>query len=325
MTWQPTAAIDTLTRRAAMLAATRHFFATRGVMEVETPTLNSSAVTDPHIDSIPVALAVSPRERKFLHSSPEYCMKRLLAAGSGDIYQICKVYRDGEAGRRHQPEFTMLEWYRRDLDLDAMVAETAALLTALAEAAGGGAPGLQQHRYRDLFREATGLDPLLSEVGMLIDYARTHPAINATASLQDELQADRSAWLDLIMSHAVVPKMPQNCLVAVTHYPACQAALARLDPDDPVVAERFEVFHHGLELANGYRELLDAAEQRARFERDRERRGALGLPDVLPDEQLLAALEHGLPDCCGVAVGFDRVVMSFLNLQRIDAAVSFTV
>ncbi|MDJ0929136.1 MAG: EF-P lysine aminoacylase EpmA [Gammaproteobacteria bacterium] len=323
MTWHPSAALDTLARRAGMLAETRRFFASGGVMEVETPTLRPRTVTEPHIQSIAVRIAALPAAPVFLQSSPEYCMKRLLAAGSGDIYQVCKVYRDGEVGHRHQPEFTMIEWYRHALGLDAMIAETAALLAALARAAGTAPPALEQYRYRELFRSATGLDPLQSELEALIDYAVRHPAMGATASLRDELGGDRSNWLDLIMSHAVLPEMPGGCLVAVTHYPACQAALARLDPGDPAVAERFEIFRNGLELANGYRELTDAAEQRARFERDRARRAAMGLPDVLPDEQLLAALEHGLPDCCGVAVGFDRVVMSFLNLDRIDAAVSF--
>ena len=308
-----------------MLAAAREFFARRSVQEVETPVLTARTVTEPHIASVRAVLSGTSNQNYYLQTSPEYFMKRLLADGSPDIFQICRVFRDGEAGRVHQPEFTMIEWYRRALDLDGMIAETLALLDVIAGAAGIDTPRHRRYRYPDLFFDATGLDAAAAPPDRLRERAAHDPAIAADRQLMTAIGNDRASLLDLLFSHLVVPRLPPRDLVAVTHYPACQAALARLDPSDHTVAERFELFRNGVELANGYHELRDAGEQRTRFERDRQRRQELGLPDVCIDQQLLDALSAGLPDCCGVAVGFDRVVMSYCGLASIQESVSFAV
>ena len=328
MTWRPTASLATLRLRARLLAATRDFFAARGLLEVETPALAPTAVTDPHLASIEAVLASG--RRLHLHTSPEFHMKRLLAAGAPDVWQLCKVYRDGEAGRRHQPEFTLLEWYRHGLDLAGMATETCELLLHLARAAeaAGAAPVLTgrppvQTTYRVAFEDAVGLDPLVAPLPELRARAATLLGPALDADLCAGLGEERSLWLDLLMSHAVSTSLATEPLVVVAGYPADQAALARLDPADPRVAERFEVFCRGVEVANGYRELTDAAEQARRFSADREVRRRLGRPDVEPDPALLAALRHGLPECAGVAVGFDRVVMLLLGLPDLGSAVSF--
>jgi len=308
--------------RAAALAAARGFFAARNILEVDTPALGEYGVTDPHIQSIPVKLHSAPDQTAFLQTSPESAMKRLLAAGWPDVYQLCKVFRDGERGRLHQPEFTLIEWYRRGLSLDEMVDETCALIATLLAAAGSpaAAPSITRHRYQDVFRRATGLDPLGADTFELRDRAREWaPGLGDAARTDD----DRLLWLDLLMSHAVQPSLAADALSVVHHYPAAQGALARLDPEDPRWVERFEVFYGGLELANGYRELTDATEQRERFAADRRRRAAAGLPDMQPDLHLITALEHGLPDCSGVAVGVERVLMCALGVDTIDEVVGF--
>jgi len=321
--WRPTAKPGVLATRAKMLAAARAFFAARGVMEVETPVIADAGVTDPNIESVRCSLAGSPRVPMYLRSSPEYCMKRLLAAGSPDIYEISRVFRDSELGSRHQPEFTMAEWYRRDLSLAGMVRETCDFIGALGAAAGVATENVSQWRYRELFLAATGLDPLLASAQDLRACADERLAGQLDTGLVTALGEDIAGWLDLLMSHLVIPGLPDPGLLVITHFPACQAALARLNPDEPDEAERFEVFRGGLELANGYRELRDADEQRRRFAADQRRRAAAGQPAMEPDRALLAALAAGLPDCCGVAVGFDRVVMSYLQLDELSQATAF--
>jgi lysyl-tRNA synthetase class 2 len=316
--WRPAATLAVLAARAAMLAAARSFFAARNVQEADVPALVPHGVTDPQIASLRVSTAARPGAPLYLHSSPELALKRLLAAGSPDLYFLGKVYRDGERGRHHQPEFTLIEWYRRGMDLGAIIAETNELLCTLASVAGNPPALCEQWRFRDAFAEATGLDPLTASLTGLRDCAGDH-----LGELPGGLGEDRNAWLDLLMSHVVIPALPREGLTVVTHYPAAQAALARLDPTDATVAERFEVFWRGLELANGYRELTDVAEQGRRFATDREARRAADRPDVEPDPAFLAALGAGLPDCCGVALGFDRVVMLSLGLAHIEQAVSF--
>ncbi len=308
----------TLGTRAHLLAAARDFLAARGVMEVDVPALIVDTVTDPHIEALRVCSSAMPGDGQFLHTSPEFAMKRLLAAGSPDIYFLGKVYRDGERGRRHQPEFTMLEWYRRGFDLAAMIDETCELVCTLAAAAGTKTGTGRHLTYQAAFLAATGLDPLAAETTALREAARRHIGQPVPA-----LGEERSAWLDLLMSHVVIPALPRGELTVISQFPAAQAALARLAPRDPRVAERFEVYWAGLELANGYRELTEAEEQRRRFEADRRLRQAAGRPDVRPDPALLAALGSGLPDCCGVALGFDRLLMVVLGLDDICQAVSF--
>lgn len=315
--WQPGADWSVLALRARMLAEAREWFAAHAVTEVETPVLTPRGVTDPNIDSVRAELAATPGRRWFLHTSPEYAMKRLLAAGAPDIYQICHVFRDGEHGRCHQPEFTLMEWYRHGQDLDAAVADTLSLLQALL-APSQGRRATVVRRHRDAFLEATGVDPLTADDAAVI-------AAAAAAGGGDAV-ADRDAALDFLMGTRVAPALAApGTLAALTHYPAAQAALAALDPADPRLALRFEVFLDGRELANGFVELTDAGEQRQRFAADRAVRRERGRPDMLPDEALLAALAHGLPATAGVAVGFDRVVMAAAGCEDIRRVQSFPV
>jgi lysyl-tRNA synthetase class 2 len=323
--WRPTASLQILRRRGQLLRETRNFFARLDILEVETPVLTMAGTTDPNISNISCRLTTHPDQNMYLHTSPEYAMKRLLAAGSPDIYQICKVFRDRELGSRHQPEFTMIEWYRKHITLDAMIDETCALIETLCDAGEprGDGPGPPlRYRYQTLFMKVTGLDPLLATREEL-QHCATRLTDQVTPVFTRQLGNERNAWLDFLMSHVVIPGLPEERLIVVHHYPAGQAALARLDPDNEQFAERFEIFYRGLELANGYRELSDPVEQRRRFDADRRRRAAAGSEDIPVDNALLAALERGLPDCCGVAVGFDRLVMTIEKLPNIAEAMSF--
>ncbi len=315
--WQPLANRQTLQQRATLLRAARDFFATRKVLEVETPVLNQHGVTDPHIRSLQLQ-----REPGWLRSSPEYHMKRLLAADDGDLYQIGIVFRAGEAGSRHQPEFTMAEWYRLNSSFDSMVQESCDFIRHLHAAIGPQLPAkFDRYAYRDVFRKYTGVDPCAASLEELQEIAMGVPVWHAL--LGEQLGSDRHGWLDFIASHTVYPRLPGGTLQVITDYPADQAMLARLRPDDPQSAERFEVFLDGLELANGFHELADAAEQRQRFVADNNRRAAAGLPVMDIDERLLAALQHGLPDCCGVAVGIDRLLMLAGDYRDLAATLSF--
>jgi lysyl-tRNA synthetase class 2 len=314
MTWQPTATLSTLRLRAELLAGVRAFFAARGVIEVETPLLSRSAVTDPAIEYLTTEAQSLHGGPLYLHSSPEYAMKRLLAAGSGDIFQICRVFRDAELGRWHQPEFTLLEWYRVGWDEAALMDEVESLLHGL----------LRSHRtlgssvrlsYAQGFRDTLGVDPrdaLDDIVGAL-----TARGIGVPEGL------DRRGTLDLALSAALAPTLKRDGITFIYDFPADQAALARIKPQTPPVAARFEAFFGSIELANGFAELADAQEQRSRFEAELEerRRTRRRLPPL--DEELLAALAHGLPDCAGVAVGFDRVVALAAGVSRISEAMSF--
>lgn len=315
--WRPTADWPVLALRARTLAAARHWFAERDITEVDTPALTPRGITDANIESVRAELAVAPHRRWFLHTSPEYAMKRLLAAGAPDIYQICHVFRDGEHGRRHQPEFTMIEWYRHGQDLDAVVTDTVSLLcTLLAPTRGELASVVRRHR--EVFREAAGIDPVADDEAAILTAA-------AAAGGGDAV-TDRDAALDFLMGTRVAPALAAaDTLTVLTHYPAAQAALAALDPVDPRLALRFEVFLDGRELANGFVELTDAEEQRARFEADRAARRSRGRADMLPDEELLAALAHGLPETAGVAVGFDRVMMAATGIDDIRRVQPFPV
>lgn len=330
MHWRPGATWATLRRRASLLAATRSFFGDRGLLEVETPALVRHAVTDPHLQNIRAEFGNG--QSLYLHTSPEFHMKRLLAAGGPDMWQLGKVFRDGEAGRRHEPEFTLLEWYRHGYTLQQMARETCDLLLALAKAAErAGAPATISTpapvwwTYADLFQSALGFDPLVAGERDLQDRAGTLLGANAIAGLRASLGDEPTLWLDLLMSHAVAGHLADTGIAVVTGYPAAQAALARRDTADPRLAERFEIFCRGVEVANGYRELTDAHEQEERFTTDRAFRARLGRPDVVPDPRLLEALRHGLPDCAGVAVGFDRVVMVLLGLATLQEGITFPV
>jgi elongation factor P--(R)-beta-lysine ligase len=317
--WRPTATRERLALRAGMLAATRAHFAARGVLEVETPALSTAAVTDLHLASLEVRTRTAPR---YLHTSPEYAMKRLLAAGSGDIWQLARVFRGEEVSARHNPEFTLLEWYRVGLTLDGLVDDIDTLLRALLDAplAGRGMALGPARRlsHRDALREHAGVDPHLADVGMLAAAARRH--------LGDIPQGlDRDALLDLLQGAVVAPRLGHGEVTYLVDWPASQAALARLRTDDAgvAVAARVEAYVDGLELCNGFEELTDPAEQRARFATDAERRQAAGLAVPPVDERFLAALAHGLPPCSGVAVGFDRVVMLAAGTRDIRDVLAF--
>ncbi len=268
---------------------------------METPLLCRAGVTDPAIEPLLVELGSVLGAPRFLQTSPEYAMKRLLAAGSGPIFQIGRAFRDGEAGPRHNPEFTLLEWYRPGFDHHALMAEVAGLVQHCL-----GARPWRRVSYRQVFLDSLGIDPHEAPVWHLEDCARDHLD-------PGDLSGDRDLWLDLLMSHLVAPGLAGEEMVFVHDYPESQAALARTaEVDGITVGQRFELFVDGMELANGFFELGDAAEQRRRFERDNQRREDAGLPRRPLDEALLQALEAGLPDCSGVALGIDRLLM----LQR---------
>jgi lysyl-tRNA synthetase class 2 len=307
--------VDVAQRRADMLARARHYFERQGVMPVDTPALTRSATSDPGIDSI----AVKSRTLGdcFLGTSPEHHMKRLLAAGYPDIYSICRVYRDSEAGSRHAPEFTMAEWYRRGFDLTAMVDDTVRFIATCLDDSAITAT-VARTTYSDAVKRHAGADPLTAGVEELAACAA------ADERLQRQIGEDRDAFLDLIMGSLVAPALPADRLTVISHYPASQASLARLCPDDARVADRFEVYYGPLELANGYVELTDAAEQRRRIDADLERRKRLGRACEPWDRDLLAALEAGLPDCAGVAVGMERVHMVLEGAGDIADVMTFT-
>lgn len=321
--WRPSATLAALRARAALLARTREFFAARGVLEVDTPVLVNAPVSDVHIGSAAVELAPAPhgaaREapRLYLHTSPEYAMKRLLAAGCGDIYQICHVVRADERGRLHNAEFTLIEWYRIGWRLEALMDEVEALTRALLGPAAA-VRGSERLSYREAFVRELGLDPFGAADGELRTCA-------ARLGLEARAAGDgsRDALLDFLMGCAVGPKLGRAALTFVHGYPASQAALARLDPQDPRSALRFELYCDGVELANGFQELQSAAEQRARFERDDAARRRAGQPAAPPDERLLAALAAGIPECAGVALGFDRTLMLALGASHIDEVLPF--
>ena len=325
--WRPTSSLRIVKKRAHTLHQVRRFFDARNILEVETPILTKAGSTDPHLSNVRARLATHPDVDFHLQTSPEFAMKRMLAAGSPDIYQICKAFRDTELGSVHQPEFTMLEWYRKGITLDEMADETCSLIIALCRSDGQEAnqsllEPRKVYRYQDLFQNVAGLDPLEANTDELVQCAREKTRL-ITPEFVRQLGDDRQAWLDFLMSHLIIPNMRDTGLVVIQNYPADQAALARLKPDDERFAERFEIFFRGLELANGYRELLDPAEQRRRFEEDGKQRSRAGKPDIPIDTALLAALEEGLPDCCGVAVGFDRLLMSLYDLSDITESISF--
>lgn len=315
--WRPTASIDALRLRAQVLATIREFFAARGVLEVETPLASRATVTDLHLHSLETAATVPGEGRVplYLQTSPEFAMKRLLAAGAGPIYQLCKAFRDAEAGRQHNPEFTILEWYRPGFDHHRLMDEMDGLLAAVL----GAAPA-ERLTYGEAFVRHAGLDPHRATDADLADRLR---ALDAAPTDLDGLTRDD--LLDLLRAAAVEPHLGRGRPTFVHDWPAPQAALARVRPGDPPLAERFELYVEGVELANGFHELADAAEQRHRFERDLEQRRARGLPTPPLDERLLAALAHGLPDCAGVALGVDRLVMLRAGADRLPDVLAFPV
>ena len=307
---------DDLKVRAATLHAIRAFFAERQVVEIDTPALSKAAATDPALTSLSADVA-SLGGRHYLHTSPEHAMKRLLAAGSGDIFQFARVYRDGELGRWHQPEFILLEWYRTGFDDHDLMDEIFDLLQVVLEPR---YPKLARLRisYQDAFDATFGVNPLK------LDRLAVQKLTRALADHKIDVPAkiDAEALLDLALATVVVDEWPRNTAVFLYDYPTAQAALARIKPAEPPVAARFEVFINGLELGNGFHELTDAVEQRRRFEADVAARRRAGLPDAPIDTDLLAALENGLPDCAGVAIGIDRLFALLIGADSLADAIN---
>ncbi|MCC4265491.1 elongation factor P--(R)-beta-lysine ligase [Oceanimonas baumannii] len=317
-TWSPSADLALLRRRAELLHIIRAFFAGRGVLEVDTPTMAAAGVTDLHLENFVTDFTgpgMAQGQALYLQTSPEFHMKRLLAAGSGPIYQICKSYRNEESGRLHNPEFTMLEWYRPGFDHHRLMDEMAELLQCVL-----GCDEPVRLSYAMAFEQVLGVCPLSASMAELQAAGQGLGA--------DELVAreeDRDTLLQLLFTFGVEPVIGQHAPCFVYDFPASQAALARISPADGRVAERFEVYFKGIELANGFHELTDAAEQRARFKQDNHLRRARGLAAKPVDEYLLAALQAGLPDCAGVALGIDRLIMLALGAERLDQVIAFPV
>lgn len=307
----PAATINTLKARAQVLAAIRAYFLQHNVTEVDVPALGRFSVTDVHLAALAVEVGDSTQ---YLQTSPEFYMKRLLAAGMGDIYSLGKAYRADESGSRHRPEFTMLEWYRCGFDDAALMADIAGLLQAV-----GVSQTIKQVAYGEVFERITGLNPhTAGEQGddSLAQYALQH--FDAAWP-----NTPKSTWLDLIFSQHIEPTFLKPTLVF--DFPACQCALAKIANNSAgqKVAKRFELYWQGLELANGYWELTCAQEQRARFEQDNTIRITQGLQPITPDPHFIAAMEHGLPECAGVALGIDRLLMCLLQEKDIAAVMPF--
>lgn len=297
--WRPRCTPAQLRARADLYAAIRRFFAARDVLEVDTPLLGATAACDPALASLSTCYTgpgAPGGHRLYLQTSPEFAMKRLLAAGSGAIYQLGKAFRDGEYGRYHNPEFTLLEWYRPTYDHHRLMEEVGEFLQEVV-----GVYNLNSISYKQLFQHYLHLDA----------HRATHQELAAQARElgHPDLQLTRAGWLDFFMTHHIEPHLPPHTATFVYDYPREHAALACLNHEDPPCAERFEVYWGGVEIANGFHELTDADEQRQRFQQNNTERAALGLPTIALDEKLLAALAHGLPRCAGVALGVDRLLM----------------
>lgn len=317
MNWQPTAGIDAVRSRAAMLRRIRRYFEANGMLEVDTPALSPYAVSDAQIESFEIPTSAVSQRPLFLHTSPEFCMKRLLCAGFPDIYSVCRVFRDGEAGKQHQPEFTMIEWYRRGFGLQAMIDDTVGMIQAALTSAIAADEAIQ-YDYRDRCLQAADVDPFSASIAELADATR------ADAQLRASIGDVRDDWLDLLLATRLAPGFNTDRLTVLRHYPASQAALARLCPNDPQVADRFEVFLGPLELANGYVELADAQEQSERMRRDNDERLRRNRHVRPHDTLLLSALSAGLPACAGVAVGFERLQMSHDRTDDIRDVIPFS-
>ena len=320
LNWQPTATVDTLRERARLIATVRAFFAARDIWEVETPVLGQGGSTDVHLVSLATLARTDKGQRKlWLQTSPEFHMKRLLAADSGPIFQLAKSFRDGEVGARHNIEFTMLEWYRPGFTLAQLIEETTALVAHVLPQSPG---PVVHYRYRELFHRHLEVDPFTTSLETL----RTLAAQRGNMSAQALAEEGRDTCLDLLMGMVIEPTLGQLELSVVVDYPASQAALARRhrDADGEWVASRFELYMNGIELANGYDELTDAEEQRQRFDADNAERRRLGLTEVEVDAHLLAALEQGLPASSGVALGLDRLIQLALGKARLEEVLAFS-
>lgn len=307
---RPTASPDALAARARLLGVIRDHFRATGAMEVETPILSAAGNSDPGIEQMGTT-------NRWLRTSPEYAMKRLLAAGSGDIYELGRVFRAGEAGRRHNPEFTMLEWYRVGWPLERLMDETAELVNTCGAAFGRHWP-VRSMTWGDWLSSAVGIDGHRADTQACRDCVARHPI-----HISGLERLDRDSCLDLLVTHVAEAALPESAMTLVYDYPASQAALAQIREGNPRVARRFELYLGRVEIANGYLELTDADEQLARFEAENRHREAAGQPTRPLDQHLVAALRDGLPDCSGVALGVDRLLMACLGVNSLREVIAF--
>ena len=316
--WQPSCSIELLQKRARMLNCIRAFFLERNVLEVETPLLSHACGTEPQLDFFTTIFEFAKPEKLFLQTSPEFAMKRLLAAGSGSIYQICKAFRNNEVGQFHNPEFTILEWYRVGFDLNDLMDEVEGLFAELSEYK---FESPKRIFYAEIFEHYTGLNALVFSF-------ETYSAFAIQHEIQEVITfcgKNHAIWLDYLFSFFVQPHLGENGLCLIYGYPACQSALARLNQDNSLVADRFEVFLNGIELGNGFYELSDSIEQNRRFNNEIQLREREDLPKVVKDKRLLAALKSGLPDCSGIAIGLDRLLMILVEAETISDVLSFDI
>jgi len=316
--WQPSASIANLLKRATILTEIRRFFADRGVLEVETPAMSQATVTDIHLvpfETRFVGPGAAEGKTLYLMTSPEYHMKRLLAAGSGPIYQMGRSFRNEEAGIHHNPEFTMLEWYRPRYDMYRLMNEVDDLLQQVLDC-----NSAETLSYQQAFTRHLNVDPLSADKAELREAAAKLDLSNIA-----DTEEDRDTLLQLLFTMGVEPHIGRDKPAFVYHFPATQASLAEISTEDHRVAERFEVYYKGIELAIGFRELTDGREQRQRFEQDNRKRAARGLPQHPLDTNLLDALEHGMPECSGVALGVDRLIMIALGATSLSDVLAFPV
>ncbi|MEO1888513.1 MAG: EF-P lysine aminoacylase EpmA [Cycloclasticus sp.] len=317
--WPPTCSVALLHQRAELYQAIRLFFAEKSVLEVDTPVLSNAASCDVNLDSFSAFLnnAEQDSQRLYLQTSPEFSMKRLLASGSGSIYQIAKSFRRSESGRFHNPEFILLEWYRVDFGMTELIEEMIELLMlCFSENL-----AFTTVSYGRLFQQLTGIDPHSASLDELMSYASKHGNPEAVNICGDS----RANGLDYVFSQYIQPKLKKNLVYFVTDYPVCMAMLANISDTEPKVAKRFEVYFKGVELANGYEELTDAKQQQQRFQKELEERKREGLEPVPMDINLLGALEFGLPNCSGVALGLDRLLMLMTAASSIDDVLTFPI
>jgi len=316
--WQPSASIENLKMRAEIIRNIREFFYQRNVIEVETPSLSQASVTDIHLMSFSTEF-VGPNFSKglplYLQTSPEYAMKRLLAAGSGAIFQISKAFRNEESGKHHNPEFSMLEWYRPGFDHFALMDEIDSLMLCILKC-----ERAQRITYQKAFETVFNIDPLSASLSDLKKLCEIHGFENIA---KDE--EDKDTLLQLLFSMIVEPTIGQEQPCFIYDFPASQAALAKINQKNPKVADRFELYFKNMELANGFNELTDANEQLKRFESDNQKRINMGLTQVTPDHNLINALASGMPECAGVALGVDRLIMLALQKNQIKDVISFDI
>ena len=313
--YAPSMSLEMAVKRAQLMAQIRQFFAEREVLEVQTPLMSQAGNTDVFVPSISTNVTEQDKpQTHYLHTSPEFAMKRMLASWKVAIYQICPVFRDNEVGSRHNSEFTMLEWYRPGFDLKALAAELSDLLAAVY----GQPQTLVEYSYRQAFTDYVGLNPLTASLESLIEVATEH----GFADL--DLGEDRQGWLDVLFSHLVETNLGFQSPTLITDYPPATAALAKVEKDEAGndVAKRFELYINGIEIANAYDELADGAALKARFEADNEERARRGLPIMPIDEYLVAACDH-LPACSGIALGVDRLLMVVTGAKSIDQVIGF--